>query len=186
MASSSANNEKSSFLDREKRHKVKISCLKSLKKWWCWILIIIVLVCCIAIPMIMMLLGKTLKCPLFHSNYWICPDGSKVNIPDALMSTHHVNQSYLVKQIEAACRPTFPDFCERKNQTFLQIFREGDCSGGLAGDMADGPFLAACKTHDVCYTLQRGQQACDEEFCSNLKNSCNWTLRLVELFQMEY
>ena len=30
------------------------------------------------------------------------------------------------------------------------------------------------KTHDACYSMQRGQKACDQEFCSNVKNSCDW------------
>ena len=36
------------------------------------------------------------------------------------------------------------------------------------------------KTHDACYSMQRGQATCDQEFCSNLKNSCDWTTRLFE------
>ena len=31
------------------------------------------------------------------------------------------------------------------------------------------------KTHDACYSMQRGQATCDKEFCSNMKNACDWT-----------
>ena len=90
-----------------------------------------------------MFLGNTLTCPVIYENYWACPDGRKLHIPTILMSDHHVNQSHLVKIIENACIQSMPSFCQRKNQSILEVFRLGDCSGGFAGDMADIPFLAA-------------------------------------------
>ena len=58
----------------------------------------------------------------------------------------HVNQSTLVDAIRESCKSGLGDTCDdgiRPTKTFLEIFDEGDCSGGIFGDVADLKFLAA-------------------------------------------
>ena len=58
----------------------------------------------------------------------------------------HVNQSTLVETIREFCKSGLDGTCSdgiSPSKTFLEIFDEGDCSGGLIGDVADLKFLAA-------------------------------------------
>ena len=83
----------------------------------------------------------------------------------------------LVDRIENACWSTMTGWCSGYNQPFSTIFRQGTCSTPDGVPRGRYEFKAACKTHDACYAMQRGQEACDREFCSNLKNSCDWINR---------
>ena len=88
-------------------------------------------------------LGRTLTCPVVYTDHWACPDGRKIPMETVLTSNLHVNQSHLVKKVEQACKITFPPFCKSLKKSFLQVYKDGDCSGGIFGDMADIVFVAA-------------------------------------------
>merc|ERR1712227_851664 len=119
-------------------------------------------------------------CPRFNNDNWYCPNGRTVSLKRLFRCKGcHVKQSQLRNAIGRACASTMGGYCRRERKNFFQIFQRGDCSVpavfSYAKRIGNHDFITACKTHDACYSMQRGQATCDQEFCSNLKNSCDWT-----------
>ena len=89
------------------------------------------------------LTGRGLKCPNIDNDYWICPDGLKIKMIDLLKTSNRVNQSELIEKIEQKCQNSFRPYCTSLKRSYLELYREGGCSGGAAGDIADLAYAAA-------------------------------------------